>query len=778
MYIFIIALHVMLLSSVTTGTRNVGTVLFTKADMRHRKWNKDTLALLKARMYFQGVIPPFSSPRADVPEYVTALLRYLRSSYATIRKESGDKETDRILTIAFTDVIGGYLKMFALPIAKYAYYGGTLPKEDTLKLFLFYEDAKRYLHHNGSTWARPDATLLNSVTINVANTPFAFINTRHKLTPDPCVFLSYFEKTPTGLTIPTPRIDWSSCTMFIPLANHSFVNLYSAKRATDLHKYYNIATNCVRMKRPSSLDKFTERFQSWLQFEVVPHLNDDHFYPALQGILSLINSTASVAPYSVLNNVMNEINNNADQIGLDLRITSKKMAIIIIIVLLELAWCIPTLLFVLYRNVKREKSKGTTRTSYIFHSQSSSNNRNGSYDTEFTPRWHVKKRRGGLMLKQKPYAVMEVGEVYSSVSVLSEVTQMKEPQLSARSTDMATMVNEAAKKKKDRKVLKDSETQAENIIHSKGLHRNNASNETWTKLRSSDDTIKTITLSPVTSKNTKIHLRRANRNGAQDSSTSNFVDDKIGLLSTTPPPITELANSTNTEPNIKTEVTRFDNTASLQPKFSTPESASTPAPCSDEKMLKTKRTSKTRASKGTTEGNALKYKTGDIPYLEIRIDRPKQGISVGVTRKEERKDSPKVDTKSFNRLDSKLLKSAVKTDTRVDSNIDNEAPNKTNNADSKEVDIIADKEVNKLNKTEIPKTDFKVSKIPKRAPSPQTRPGSVSGQSAVGTTPRYNVPKEGAKFKRSMIPKLKRAKDDSALKREKKAKIDKLNVTL
>ncbi|XP_073960506.1 uncharacterized protein [Choristoneura fumiferana] len=642
MYIFVITLHVMLLSTVTIGTRNVGTVLFTRDDVQNRKWNKDTLALLKARMYFQRVVPPFSSPRADVPEYVTGLLRYLRNSYATIRKESADKETDRILTIAFTDVIGGYLKMFALPIAKYAYYGGTLPKEDTLKLFLFYEDAKRYLHHNGSTWARPDVTLLNSVTINVANTPFAFINARHKQTPDPCVFLSYFEKTPTGLTIPTPRIDWSSCTMFIPLANHSFVNLYSAKRATDLHKYYNIATNCVRMKRPSSLDKFTERFQSWLQGDVVPHLNDDHLYPALQGILSLINNTGSVAPYSVLNNVMNEINNDADQIGLDLRITSKKMAIIIIIVLLELAWCIPTLLFVLYKNVKRERSRGTTRTSFIFRSQSSSNGCHGSDGTDFTPKWHVKKRRGGLRLKQKPYTMMEVGAVYSSFLFC---------------------------------------------------------------------------------------------------------------------------------------------TASLQHKFSTPGSASTPAPCSDDKILKTKRISKARASKCTTEENALKYKTGDKPYLEIRIDRPKQGISVGVSRKEEKKDLPKADIKSFNRLDSKaenqmLLKSVVKTETGAHSKTDNAAPNKTNIAASKNTDIISDNEVKKFDKIVIPKTDCKVSKIPKRATSPQTIPCSVPGQSAIGTSPRYNVPKEGTKFKKSMIPKLKRAKDDCALKRERSAKFDKLNITL
>lgn len=51
--------------------------------------------------------------------------------------------------------LGGYLNHVVLPIAKFAYYGGSLNYENTEKLYQLFDELKCFLRTNGEGWEKP-----------------------------------------------------------------------------------------------------------------------------------------------------------------------------------------------------------------------------------------------------------------------------------------------------------------------------------------------------------------------------------------------------------------------------------------------------------------------------------------------------------------------------------------------------------------------------------------------------------------------------------------------
>ncbi|XP_049702325.2 uncharacterized protein LOC110384302 [Helicoverpa armigera] len=340
---------------------NVGTVLFTASDMQKRQWTKSELSLLRARRYFQTLLPPPIFINTFNEDYVNILLGYFRDAYASIKRESADPETDTIMTTALSDAIGGYLKVWVLPIAKLDYYGGTVSQQNVIKLFQFYNEIKRYLDTDGTGWRRPDENVLNSITINVA--PLKLLSNTRSM-KDPCENLAYFEKTPDGLGIPIPNVNWNdkSSTMFIPLKNVSLIMLNNPNTAHHLMKYYDAARSCIQFSNPQDQDIFDEKFQEWLANEIVPHLKDDELYLALGSVLTLVNRTRDLC-----NNVIDTYGSryNAEAPPKTCDLGCKKMWIITIILIIEIAWCIPALLYILCAK-KSHNKKDCTSNVYLY----------------------------------------------------------------------------------------------------------------------------------------------------------------------------------------------------------------------------------------------------------------------------------------------------------------------------------------------------------------------------------------------------------------------------
>lgn len=338
---------------------NVGSVLFYKSDVKKPHWTKTQLSLLRARKYFQSILPPPDFIDTFSDEYVNILLEYVRDAYSNIKREATDLETDSIMTAALSDTLGGYFKAWILPMAKLDYYGGSISQDNVIKLFQFYSEIKSYLDTDGEGWYTPDDRFINSISINVA--------TRlHEEMTDPCGQFAYFEKTQDGVGIPLPTVNWNekSSTLFVPLKNVSLIPMIARDTSNSLVKYYDTAKNCLAEYNPAKIEEFDTRFQSWLLKDIMPHLKDEHLYLALGNVLTMLNMTnkhydnftpmdrSAKHPFLIKPTTKKEV-------------PSKKVTIILIILFLEIMWCIPALFYLLCS----KKKKDCTSNVYLFIDQ-------------------------------------------------------------------------------------------------------------------------------------------------------------------------------------------------------------------------------------------------------------------------------------------------------------------------------------------------------------------------------------------------------------------------
>lgn len=108
---------------------------------------------------------------------------------------------------------------------------------------------------------------------------------------DPCTSFNYFENSPKGLVVPMPVVNWDDVSMFLPVHNESTFSLHSPKHCNTLENYYHKAKNCMNSKSEAVAADFDQKFQNWLSSNILPHLKDDRLYVALGNVLGLLNKT-------------------------------------------------------------------------------------------------------------------------------------------------------------------------------------------------------------------------------------------------------------------------------------------------------------------------------------------------------------------------------------------------------------------------------------------------------------------------------------------------------
>lgn len=333
---------------------NVGTVLFSPKDLQKTHWTKTELGLIRARRYFQELLPPPNFIDTTNEEYIHTLLKYFKDTYATIKREAESPLSDSLMTTAFSDALGGYLKLWVLPISKLSFYGGTVSQDNIIKLYKFHNEIKRYMGTDGSGWRSPDKILLKSITLNVAPPRHITRSMRN-----PCQHLAYYEKTENGLSIPTPYIDWEdqTHTLFVPLRNQSLIPLDSPDHPNALFKYYDTAKNCIDASNNDDQVRFDEKFQSWLSKDVVPHLSDENIYLPLGSVLTLVNRSQTLADRvkDTYNTKIKTVKKNYVIFGVPIDLSSKKTWIIGLILFFEIAWCIPALIYLVCMRRKKQK---------------------------------------------------------------------------------------------------------------------------------------------------------------------------------------------------------------------------------------------------------------------------------------------------------------------------------------------------------------------------------------------------------------------------------------
>ncbi|CAH4022981.1 unnamed protein product [Pieris brassicae] len=334
---------------------NVGSVLFSPNDLLKHRWTQSELASLRARRHFQNLLPSPKLTHSISDEYLSHLVNYVENCYNTVINEAVNPTEKDLMTNALSDVVGGYLKVWVLPITKYAYYGGTISPVNAIKLFQMYDNIKLSLKTDGRTWSNPNADSLQTVTINIASNPHEWFT---RSTRESCDNLSYYEKTDKGLTIPLPYINWDLYpqTMFIPLKDQSLIQLNSPNSSNALLDYYNVATSCIHSLNIGTIDDFGSRFQIWLSTDVLPHLKDDDLYVAFGSCLSLLNKTKGLYSnvVNLCDNAYSNLRCKAASAGFPIPLTKKSM-LIAFILLIEVIWCIPVLYYLLCGKKPKKK---------------------------------------------------------------------------------------------------------------------------------------------------------------------------------------------------------------------------------------------------------------------------------------------------------------------------------------------------------------------------------------------------------------------------------------
>ncbi|CAG5059325.1 unnamed protein product [Parnassius apollo] len=311
--------------------------------------------------------------------------------------ESTDDQVNNIVTTAMSDTLGGFLKAWILPITKFAFYGGTVSKESALRMFNFYHDIKKYLDTDGSGWCEPNLEVLKTVAIKISPPRVSYARSME----DQCDYLAYFEKTDTGLKVPTPTITWNDkfSTMFVPLKNQSLISLNSPNSTNALFKYYDAAKSCLSSTKPEDQEEFNRRFESWLIFNVLPHLNDDNLYVGLGNVLSLVNKTSDLCD-RLINFYEKKERKPTTSSDICVNFASKKVLIVAIILFLEICWCIPAMFYVMCSKKKKRKRKGKYFNVCVSYDEKSVNA--GSMFSGSVPRSRIYNEDYGVKLYQKP----------------------------------------------------------------------------------------------------------------------------------------------------------------------------------------------------------------------------------------------------------------------------------------------------------------------------------------------------------------------------------------
>ncbi|CAG2069453.1 unnamed protein product, partial [Timema podura] len=101
----------------------------------------------------QDLIPRNSlDTRKD--DFVPRLMSYFHSAAELIRARTRGPVQHSLL-LALSDVIGGYLHVYVLPLARRGYYCGVVRYKYTRELHDLYDQLLRFLKTDGSNWMKP-----------------------------------------------------------------------------------------------------------------------------------------------------------------------------------------------------------------------------------------------------------------------------------------------------------------------------------------------------------------------------------------------------------------------------------------------------------------------------------------------------------------------------------------------------------------------------------------------------------------------------------------------
>ena len=93
-------------------------------------------------------------------QYIAHLMDYFHICLESVRRLSVGK-TKHLMLKALADTLGGYLRVYILPITRYSYYAGNIKYRNAKMLFDLYDELKIFLQTNGAGWSNPNKDFTN-----------------------------------------------------------------------------------------------------------------------------------------------------------------------------------------------------------------------------------------------------------------------------------------------------------------------------------------------------------------------------------------------------------------------------------------------------------------------------------------------------------------------------------------------------------------------------------------------------------------------------------------
>ncbi|XP_011144961.1 uncharacterized protein LOC105186451 [Harpegnathos saltator] len=246
---------------------------------------------------------------------------YFHACLENVRRLSVGK-TKHLMLKALADTLGGYLRVYILPLTRHSYYAGNIKYRSAKMLFELFDELKTFLRTNGAGWSRPSQDVrdvnIPPITITPPKTSLAcnglitysapfdrnsgdyrsFTFKRKKRATVKRggarrAVSGYNKETATDeVIIPLPFLDneVEPNSIALPFRNDSLQSLYSEKSAFALVKYYIVSAKCIasRSSTRSQSRLFNKNFHSWLRQSVLRHLDDEKWYPAFGGVLRVM----------------------------------------------------------------------------------------------------------------------------------------------------------------------------------------------------------------------------------------------------------------------------------------------------------------------------------------------------------------------------------------------------------------------------------------------------------------------------------------------------------
>ncbi|XP_014480403.1 PREDICTED: uncharacterized protein LOC106747420 [Dinoponera quadriceps] len=246
---------------------------------------------------------------------------YFHTCLENVRRLSVGK-TKHLMLKALADTLGGYLRVYILPLTRHSYYAGNIKYRNAKMLFELFDELKTFLRTNGAGWSKPSQDVRNvqipPITITPPKTSLACNGLitysapfeRHSGDYRSFTFKKkkrstvkrgnakraingYNKETAADeIIIPLPFLDneVEPNSIALPFKTDSLQSLYTEKSAFALVKYYIVSAKCIALRSNTRTQSqtFNKDFHSWLRQSVLRHLDDEKWYPAFGGVLRVM----------------------------------------------------------------------------------------------------------------------------------------------------------------------------------------------------------------------------------------------------------------------------------------------------------------------------------------------------------------------------------------------------------------------------------------------------------------------------------------------------------